>query len=183
MTNCNCIFFIWGKVVPDEKPVNTHGCFLYASCSLISNLIGRPYTLEQLFKDSGTIIDYKDGQFELVQKGDIKSLDGSPWELQNNLDRAGIKASVSSKYLSIDDVKKGLKDGKEYVIWYKYYKSSGEIGNHWVTLAGLDENDNIIILCSNEGSNRHDLIGNNISEISNSFISLDCMYEVTLLSD
>lgn len=106
MTNCNCIFFIWGKVVPDEKPVNTHGCFLYASCSLISNLIGRPYTLEQLFKDSGTIIDYKDGQFQLVQKGDIKSLDGSPWELQNNLDRAGIKASVSSKYLSIDDVKK-----------------------------------------------------------------------------
>ena len=54
--------------------------------------------------------------------------------------------------------KKGV-SSEVYLFHYKY------VGNeHWVTFAGLDENGNIIVLCSNGGDSRQMIISDEFGD-------------------
>lgn len=169
----------WGKVHPETDYVSQKGCFLYASASMVSNLTGQPYTVEQMFIDSGAIINYDNGCFDMTQRGEIRNLNGSADNLRDIFRRAGVEATVKEyNYglkLSVKEVKQGLAEGKQYMIWY--IKTNGLA--HWVNLSGLDENGDIVVLCSNGGTDRHCSINKDFSELKDSFDHIEFMYEIS----
>ncbi len=175
----------WGIARPcNENSVCEAGCFCYAEAAVVSAITGEPYTLEQLFIDSGAKVTYENGYFNLDNtNGLIRNMGRDLGQLQGVLDNAKIAAEVKdvSDY-SVENIKDGLRDGKTYVLRYYHPNKSGESlkGGHSVALVGLDENDNIIVACSNVGANRCSIISSSFSELQSNYEGVDRIYEISV---
>ena len=170
----------WSKACPLTDNVCYKGCFYYADAAVVSSITGEPYTLEQLFVDSGAKVTYENGYFNLDNTGgEIRDLYGNPENLERVLKNAGISNPVVNPNCSnytVNQVKDGLRDGNVYLLYYDHGASA-----HWVALVGLDANDSIIVACSNKNTEgkRLSVISDSFSELEDNYKKVNCIYEIS----
>ncbi len=146
-------FYPWDFYRPMTNTIDDKGCFYYALCASISVGIQEPYPIERLIRDIGGNVQYiKDDSVQYgyrfeVNNSPIYTLDGGDMYFAL-IDGHNTNVSVSAESVSRNNrtrIYDDLKNGDTYMVY---------TGSHWVTLAGLDENGNVVVVCANGKTNR-----------------------------
>lgn len=165
----------WDFYVPYEDTVDDKGCFYYALCASISVALQEPYPLERLMKDIGGKVQYvPDNSVEYgyrfsVENSPISNLNGGKPYLDlidEKNDEISISAKEWSKY-DKDGIYNKLLGGDTFIVY-------DETRIHWVTLAGIDGEGKVVVVCANNGVNRvYSTSIENIKELNSASMVFD----------